>query len=337
MGANKVNEASTNDTDKQSVVTDVEPIEEIEPMADNAIARKQDNNVSIAIHGNKELEDITTQFEITKIQIQIAESMIDAVMGSSLKANFEVRDKDGNITVNRNDILTCIILGLELGLKPISALTYGRNLSGNGYISIKRGRELGLDDVAAMQNIHVWQGNGKLIVYTGVQIVTKVLIDAGVKMTVLEDAIPIYKYTDMKTSGKIYDTLGTNMIVVTNNTPAVELQTALKEGKIPVKSVKYDVRTTMKFDRPSKDQSITISYTLRQATNAGLYKGVDDDGLEVKGKANWNSHPETHLRGRVITIGGRIIVADKLNQVYSPDEASEITGSIIDTGYTNVD
>ena len=283
-----------------------------------------DDNKNEIARSNSDLDRVTNEFEVATIQLEIANKFVDYVMNSSLRSNFETRDEQGNKVVNPNDIINCIMLGMELGLRPLSAITYGRNLNGNGYISIKRGRELGLDDVAAMQNIHVWQGRDKLIVYTGVHIVTKVLIDNGVKIDVLEDAIPLYKYKDLKTPTKIYDEVSNDMIIVTNNTKKEDLEKALKEGKTPVSAIKYDVRTTVKLTRKSKDQEITISYTLKQATNAGLYKGINDEGEKVDGKANWNNHPETHLRGRCITIGGRIIAADKLNGVYSADEASEI-------------
>lgn len=274
---------------------------------------------------NSDLDRVTNEFEVATIQLEIANKFVDYVMNSSLKANFETRDDQGNKVVNPNDIINCIMLGMELGLRPLSAITYGRNLNGNGYISIKRGRELGLDDVAAMQNIHVWQGRDKLIVYTGVHIITKVLIDNGVKIDIIEDAVPLYKYKDLKITNKMYDEFNSDtMFIVTNNTDKEDLKKALAENKTPVNAVKYDVRTTVKLTRPSKNQEISISYSLKQATNAGLYKGINDDGEKVDGKTNWNNHPETHLRGRCITIGGRIIAADKLNGIYSPDEASEV-------------
>lgn len=274
---------------------------------------------------NSDLDRVTNEFEVATIQLEIANKFVDYVMNSSLKANFETRDDQGNKVVNPNDIINCIMLGMELGLRPLSAITYGRNLNGNGYISIKRGRELGLDDVAAMQNIHVWQGRDKLIVYTGVHIITKVLIDNGVKIDIIEDAVPLYKYKDLKVANKMYDEFNSDtMFIVTNNTDKEDLKKALAENKTPVNAVKYDVRTTVKLTRPSKNQEISISYSLKQATNAGLYKGINDDGEKVDGKTNWNNHPETHLRGRCITIGGRIIAADKLNGIYSPDEASEV-------------
>lgn len=283
-----------------------------------------DDNKNEIAKSNSDLDRVTNEFEVATIQLGIANKFVEYVMNSSLKSNFETRDEQGNKIVNPNDIINCIMLGMELGLGPLSSITYGRTLNGNGYISIKRGRELGLDDVAAMQNIHVWQNKDKLVVYTGVHVISKVLLDNGVKIDILEDAIPLYKYKDLKTPTKIYDELNNDMIVVNNNTKPEDLKDALAKGKTPVSAIKYDVKTTVKLTRVSKGQEITISYTLKQATNAGLYKGINDDGEKVDGKANWNNHPETHLRGRCITIGGRIIVADKLNGIYSIDEASEI-------------
>lgn len=310
--------------------------EELEDKTEQQSSEEQSVITDLAVSRAK-VQLIQNQFDIAKIQLEMAKTFVDFVMNSSFKANFETRDDQGNKIVNPNDIINCVMLGMELGLQPISALTYGRALSGNLYISIKRGRALGLDDVASTQNIHVWTNKDKLIVYTGVQIVTKVLMDCGVRLNILDDAVPTYKYVDLKVANKLYDNFDPNkMVLVYNGISKETLAEELKSGKTAVKQMKYDVRTTIEFTRPNKKQQIKISYTMRQAINAGLYKGVDDDGKEVDGKANWNNHLETHLRDRCLTIGGRIIAADKLNSIYSEDEAMEIKNTIVDTTYETI-
>lgn len=51
-----------------------------------------------------------------------------------------------------------------------------------------------------------------------------------------------------------------------------------------------------------------------------MYVGTKSDGTESKGKANWNTHPETHLIKMSIMLGGRIIASDKLNGIYVDSE-----------------
>jgi len=262
------------------------------------------------------------QFELAKTQIEIAKEFVEIVMNSSYRSKFEDL-VDGKRVVNPSDIVSCILLGFELGLQPISSLNYGRALNGNAYISIKRGRTLGLDDTAAMQNIHVWTKGDKIVVYTGIHIVNKVLIEAGVVVNILEDAIPIYKYKNAS-SGETFETLPEKSILISNDINVEFLKKKLAEGYIPITRTLFDKRTTVKLTRRNTGQEVQITYTLRQAINARLYKGVTDDGEKVDGKDNWNNHPETHLRNRTLMIAGRIIAADKLNNIYNEDEAREI-------------
>jgi len=70
--------------------------------------------------------------------------------------------------------------------------------------------------------------------------------------------------------------------------------------------------------------SVKIKYTTKQAIEAGLYKGINQAGEEVKGKANWNAHPATHLIKMCTMIAGRIIASDALNGIYTSDEISFI-------------
>ena len=270
-------------------------------------------------------------FAQLKKRMESAREFAIYIKESSWGKAFETKNEAGKIEIKENDIIACIMLGFELGMNPMSSVLYGKSLNIEGYTAIKRGRSLGLDDSTSMNNIYVWKNKeGKFIVYTGIHILVKVLVEAKVIIEVLKDAEPIYGYYNAtKTNVFISDSLRPNMFLVTPATSPAELTQAVADKKELVVRRKSDTITTIKFDRPSTGQVITISYTLQQATNAGLYKGLNEEGEQVSGKSNWNNHPETHLRNRCLSIGARIIVADKLHGTLSQDEAQEIGANTI--------
>ena len=103
--------------------------------------------------------------------------------------------------VDRNAIATCLMLGSELGFKPIESIMLGRRLDDKAIVKVHRGRDLGLSKIAAMQNIHVFPSGGGEAIYVGIHVVQKCLIDAGVKRELIEDGTkPYYYYVDYKTS-----------------------------------------------------------------------------------------------------------------------------------------
>lgn len=272
-------------------------------------------------------------------QLEEAEKIADYIAGSATFAKpFEekVIDPVSNelveIKVNKNDIIAAILLGNSIGLKPMEAIILGKKLNANSYFSVLKGKSLGLDAVSSLSQISViGTGNGD-VYHTGVQTITKCMLDAGCTFEYTEDYVPVYKYIDTKSNVGYDEYDAETMFEVTSSTKAAELQVAMTAGKKTVRRTLVDRRTTIVVNRPEKNiKDLTISYTLQQATDAGLYKGYhsedkDEQGkpLYVKGKANWNNHPATMLRNRPTSIAGRIAVADKLNSIYLYDEIEEI-------------
>lgn len=233
------------------------------------------------------------------------------------------KDEEGNIV--EADIISAIMLGNEIGIPPMSAITLGKRLNANAYFKAMKGRALGLDPISSQSAISIIPTQNGDVVHTGVSVITKVLLDSGVQFEFLEDYAPIYKYYNAKTKLEIdIDKHKDKIFVVDTETTEQELKDAKNEGLILCTKKLYTRRTTVHFQR-SGFKPLTISYTLQDATDAGLYRGISTYGEEVDGKANWNNHPATMLRNRPLTIGGRIICGDRLMSVYSDDEASEFT------------
>lgn len=231
-------------------------------------------------------------------------------------------DEDGEaitkVVKNKADVVAAIVLGNELGITPMASITLGARLNADAYTKVLRGRKLGLDPMTSINMINIING----VVSTGTHVVTGVLLRNNIRFQFIEDYDPIYGYTDSKNKKVEFDE--DKHIVVDKSTNASKLQQAIKDGKVPVFKKIIDRRSSAIFNREGYEP-LKISYSLQEATDAGLYKGINSLGEEVEGKPNWNNHPATILRGRVLLIGGRIIAADYLDGMYSNEEAEEIT------------
>ncbi len=231
-------------------------------------------------------------------------------------------DEEGNI--NTGDVVSAILLGNELGIPPMSAITLGRRLNADSYMKVMKGRTLGLDPVSALSLISIIPTKAGDVIHTGIHTITKVLIENQIKINILEDFVEVYKYFTLENKEVEFDIHKDKLFIIEKFTTKQETQDAKDSGKILVFRKLFTRRTTVKLERENHNP-ITISYTLQDAVDAGLYKGVSSDGETVEGKANWNYHPATMLRNRTITIGGRIIAADKLQGTYETNEAIEFT------------
>jgi len=264
---------------------------------------------------------------------------------SPFAENFIVKDKDGrpildengNRKVDTTAIVGSMVLGHELGISPMASLMLGRKLNANSYYSILRGRELGVDSITSINKIYVIPNQNGDTIALSVDIITAKMIEAGVTINYIRDNMPVPTYKD--TTGRyighkyqLYNDDGTlkdgYFLYIKDKTSADEVKKAMQDGNIIVYQSGITNISTVKLDRKSTNTSITISYSLQEAIDAGLYNGfhsylVGEDGkpLMIKGKANWNNHPATHLRHRPLSIGGRIIAADVLKGNYSIEEA----------------
>jgi hypothetical protein len=293
------------------------------------------------ISNDKILVKIDDSFAIVK-QMKDINAMVDWIADSNLGIPFQ--DKDGK--VNKSDIVANIIMGHELGLSPLGSIAYGKKLGIKSYMAVIKGKTLGVDPVTAMNKIYTIPNKSGDMIVTGVDIILKVMIDNGVTWEIIENYSPVYNYyhgTRIMSEEEYLEDgkLKSKFILIFPSTNASELKAITDSGKIPVTKKETTKRTTIKFTRKSIGIiNYLSSYTLQQATDAGLYKGFltdkeDGKAIYIEGKDNWNKYPETMLINRVFSNVGRKIVGDKLNGVY---DVSEIPADVktVDTEYIEV-
>jgi len=273
-----------------------------------------------------------------------AEKIADYVINSSTFGNSfkkqipvivngkEKKDAKGNteyeLVKDRNDVITAIIVGSELGLSPMASISMGKKLDGHAFTKVRRGAALGIDPVTALDVIDVISTSNGDITHTGVHVVTKALLDAKVKIEILKDGEKEVKYLDYTTKEPVGTYDASKMFLIRkglSNDVIAKAKTAGKQFVIKDINLVSEVKLTRYYKDSDDPVVMTGRYTLQQAIDAGLYKGTTTDGEKVDGKANWNNHPITMLTNRIITIVGRRIIADKLLNTYTNEEASEFT------------
>lgn len=294
----------------------MKPVEKTDEDVSGALVNTRSKNGSVALAVNQ----INSFEQAEALADWIAKS---PVFNKGFKEQVQKEDGTSELVVNKSAIVTCLLLGNELGFTPMVSVTFGKTLDRDAAIKVERGRSMGLNPMAAMQNIYVFSTSQTEIVYTGIHVVNKVLTDAGVKRKILEDGTKpfyIYRYCKKELANELVDynkETKDDFVVINDGHTADYIDKQVQEGKIPI--IRYATRRAL-VELTRGDESIAIPYTLQQAIDAGLYVGTKSDGAESKGKANWNAHPETHLIKMSIMLGGRIIASDKLNGIYVDSE-----------------
>lgn len=294
----------------------MKPVEKTDEDVSGALVNTRNKNGSVALAVNQ----INSFEQAEALADWIAQS---PVFNKGFKEQVQKEDGTSELVVNKSAIVTCLLLGNELGFTPMVSVTFGKTLDRDAAIKVERGRSMGLNPMAAMQNIYVFTTSQAEIVYTGIHVVNKVLTDAGVKRKILEDGTKpfyIYRYCKKELANELVDynkETKDDFVVINDGHTADYIDKQVQEGKIPI--IRYVTRRAL-VELTRGDESIAIPYTLQQAIDAGLYVGTKSDGTESKGKANWNTHPETHLIKMSIMLGGRIIASDKLNGIYVDSE-----------------
>lgn len=291
-------------------------VEKTDEDVSGALVNTRSKNGSVALAVNQ----INSFEQAEALADWIAQS---PVFNKGFKEQVQKEDGTNELVVNKSAIVTCLLLGNELGFTPMVSVTFGKTLDRDAAIKVERGRSMGLNPMAAMQNIYVFSTSQTEIVYTGIHVVNKVLTDAGVKRKILEDGTKpfyIYRYCKKELANELVDynkETKDDFVVINDGHTADYIDKQVQEGKIPI--IRYATRRAL-VELTRGDESIAIPYTLQQAIDAGLYVGTKSDGTESKGKANWNIHPEIHLIKMSIMLGGRIIASDKLNGIYVDSE-----------------
>lgn len=298
----------------------MKPVEKTDEDVSGALVNTRSKNGSVALAVNQ----INSFEQAEALADWIAQS---PVFNKGFKEQVQKEDGTSELVVNKSAIVTCLLLGNELGFTPMVSVTFGKTLDREAAIKVERGRSMGLNPMAAMQNIYVFSTSQAEIVYTGIHVVNKVLTDAGIKRKILEDGTKpfyIYRYCKKELANELVDynkETKDDFVVINDGHTADYIDKQVQEGKIPI--IRYATRRAL-VELTRGDESIAIPYTLQQAIDAGLYVGTKSDGTESKGKANWNTHPETHLIKMSIMLGGRIIASDKLNGIYVDSELHQV-------------
>lgn len=298
----------------------MKPVEKTDEDVSGALVNTRSKNGSVALAVNQ----INSFEQAEALADWIAQS---PVFNKGFKEQVQKKDGTSELVVNKSAIVTCLLLGNELGFTPMVSVTFGKTLDREAAIKVERGRSMGLNPMAAMQNIYVFSTSQAEIVYTGIHVVNKVLTDAGIKRKILEDGTKpfyIYRYCKKELANELVDynkETKDDFVVINDGHTADYIDKQVQEGKIPI--IRYATRRAL-VELTRGDESIAIPYTLQQAIDAGLYVGTKSDGTESKGKANWNAHPETHLIKMSIMLGGRIIASDKLNGIYVDSELHQV-------------
>jgi hypothetical protein len=225
--------------------------------------------------------------------------------------------------IKDEDIIACITLGGSIGLPPMVAITFGKTLDKLAYFKVMKGKSLGMDIVSSLHHVFAYEKDGNIITGMDSHAINATIINNGITYHFVDDFKQKLYYRDSKTKEFLGYNKEDNYFVINKGCSANDLTTAINAKKTLV-TEHITFYSKVEFDRKGWKTHIE-EYSLLDATEAGLYKGIDFVGNEVKGKVAWNAHPKTILNGRVIAIGARKIGGDVLNGLYTKEELDEIT------------
>ena len=179
----------------------MKPVEKTDEDVSGALVNTRNKNGSVALAVNQ----INSFEQAEALADWIAKS---PVFNKGFKEQVQKEDGTSELVVNKSAIVTCLLLGNELGFTPMVSVTFGKTLDREAAIKVERGRSMGLNPMAAMQNIYVFSTSQAEIVYTGIHVVNKVLTDAGIKRKILEDGTKpfyIYRYCKKELANELVD------------------------------------------------------------------------------------------------------------------------------------
>lgn len=268
------------------------------------------------------------------------DAFAEYILKSEYRKNFERKNAEGVLVAEKGDIVSCLVLGNELGISMMGSIVLGKKLNANSYFSVIKGRELGLSPITSISKIYNIDTQNGTVLSLAVDLISKAILDSGTKMEYVRDyeMTQTYQTLDKVYVGHYYnlcdssgELLSNYLIYLKDITTAEQVSSAMREGKIVVMKKGYTYVTSLRLVRPDKGIDKTFHYSIQEATDAGLHVGfhssnIMQDGKSeyVKGRSNWNSHPASMLRNRVTSIAGRIVVADVLQGAYSHEEVTEI-------------
>jgi hypothetical protein len=170
--------------------------------------------------------------------ISYLKQVVDEVSTSDLVKSFRLVDKDGNYildedkkpTIDKGAVLTNLMMGQELGLKPMSSLMLGKTLNAKSFFSVLKGRSLGLDPITSISKIYNISTRNGDVLALAVDIISMAISRSGTTMDYIRDAelVPTYKTISGAYAGhryNVYDEDGTVKKVYVS-------ARALKSGKV---------------------------------------------------------------------------------------------------------
>ena len=209
----------------------MKPVEKTDEDVSGALVNTRSKNGSVALAVNQ----INSFEQAEALADWIAQS---PVFNKGFKEQVQREDGTSELVVNKSAIVTCLLLGNELGFTPMVSVTFGKTLDRDAAIKVERGRSMGLNPMAAMQNIYVFSTSQTEIVYTGIHVVNKVLTDAGIKRKILEDGTKpfyIYRYCKKELANELVDynkETKDDFVVINDGHTADYIDEQVQEGKI---------------------------------------------------------------------------------------------------------
>lgn len=268
------------------------------------------------------------------------------ITSDTFTKGFEQKDKGncvitdpttGKALINEADVAIAIMVGNSLGLDLASSLVVGSKLNQATYLSILKGRELGFGMATSMEKIYNISTSRGMVSYTGVDIISALLIQGKVDfLPLIKSNAPFYQYYDAVTNDPLdldqildeYDNLKPEYFLVHAKVNPDILRQKVADGEPCVRKTFAGTysKVIMKRTYPSgKVQTISKRFSTVDAQQAGLLQIVNEKGAIIQnGKDNWNKATAQMLDNRVISIAGRIIGADLLQGIYSVDEIKDM-------------
>lgn len=294
------------------------------------------------------MSENNTLTKIDKLDLLNLDTYISQMQKLESFADTIILSKAFTTLQKKEDVVSCVLLALELGIPPMTALQLGTKLNGNAALSIQKGRELGLDWLTAIENVHVIPTKNGMITTLGVHIITSIINQMGITYKIIGNNIPLYNYiaTDGSAVTEKDIILNPDRYHIVSRTTAenVEEMKRMKEEKetlgimiVMKTNTVSDYGSFVEFTKEGNKHR--FGYTYSDAIQAGLY----DPKNKALSKDNWWNHPGTMCLNRTFSIAGRILASEKLKRSYLSDEINdtkivkEIENDILNTDMlTNV-
>lgn len=335
-------------------------------MEENKEANKTTKSKEVSL--TKAKESGITQYLPTVPDMNYINNLAETLSGALAKP-FILKDDDNKVImengkpkIDTGAVVANMVLGHEMGIPPMASLQLGDRINADAYMSVIRGRELGIDAVSSIDKIyHI---NNKISLAKDIIIAQLLKVGAKVNYIRKYEPTPIYKGLDGKYVGHrhmLCDKEGVlkniyHIYVKTNLAPLkpnasqadkqafaqkqieiskktkAEIVPAIKDGKIVLYQSGITYVSSVHIIRESNSIDEVWHYSIQEAIDASLHEGfhsrkLSEDGksqLYVTGKPNWNNHPAQHLTDRVLKIAATTVVADKIMGNYSHEEMIEI-------------